>query len=119
MAGACANAGEARDVPSRARRGLRPINMVHPRLYVWRRTILQKRPLSLKREGTRLQQFVISPRNPPKDQSKVNATLAEHLVLLEPVDRHLPAVLGRLLAVARPVVGMEAVRRTGIDLELG
>src|SRR5438067_7736538 len=44
---------------------------------------------------------------------------AQHFVLLEPGDRLLPGVLGRLLAVARPEVRVEAVRRAGIDLEFG
>src|SRR3954471_10702875 len=45
--------------------------------------------------------------------------LAQHFVLFDPGDRLLPAVLGRLLAVARPEVRVEAVRRAGIDLEFG
>ena len=39
-------------------------------------------------------------------------------VLLEPGQHSGPAVLGGLGAVARPVVGVEAVRRVGIDLDL-
>src|SRR5580700_348464 len=44
--------------------------------------------------------------------------LAEHAILSEPVKHALPRVLGGVLAVARPVVGDEAVRRTGVDDEL-
>src|SRR5258708_18686955 len=44
---------------------------------------------------------------------------AQHFVLLEPADHLLPGVLGRFFAIARPVVGVEAMRRAGIDLEFG
>src|SRR5580693_7782159 len=44
--------------------------------------------------------------------------LAEHVVLSEPVEHALPCVLGGVLAIARPIVGDEAVRRAGIDDEL-
>src|SRR5215469_14101529 len=43
----------------------------------------------------------------------------QDLVLLEPVDQLAPGLLRLLLAVAWPVVGMEAVRRAVIDMELG
>src|SRR5262249_31193255 len=43
----------------------------------------------------------------------------QHLVLLEPGCEPLPGVLGGLLAVARPVTRMEAVRRVLVDLEPG
>src|SRR5882757_877258 len=51
----------------------------------------------------------------------------QHFVLLEPADHLIPRVVSRpfagvrrcLAAVARPVVGVEAVRRAGIDLEFG
>src|SRR5215813_8522447 len=43
----------------------------------------------------------------------------EDLVLLEPVGHLAPGCLGSFLAVARPVVGMEAVRRAWIGLEVG
>src|SRR5262245_9136875 len=39
-------------------------------------------------------------------------------VLLEPLEEPLPAVLRRLRAIARPVVGEEAVRRVRIDDDL-
>ncbi len=42
---------------------------------------------------------------------------AQHFVLLEPRLHLVPGVLGGFLAVARPVVGVEAVRRARIDLE--
>ncbi len=44
---------------------------------------------------------------------------SEHFVFLHPGKHLRPAVFGRFLAVARPVVGVESVRRAGIDLELG
>src|SRR5262245_15798409 len=53
-----------------------------------------------------------SARPSPTDRS-------QHLVLLEPVRRLRPRILGRVLAVARPIIGMETVRRARIDLELG
>src|SRR3954468_6693572 len=45
--------------------------------------------------------------------------LAQHFVLLEPGDRLVPGVLGRLLAAARAEGGVEAVPRAGIALEFG
>ena len=39
---------------------------------------------------------------------------SQHAVFLEPGDHLVPGVLGRLLAVARPVIGDKAVRRVGI-----
>src|ERR1700747_2870806 len=42
----------------------------------------------------------------------------EHFVFLEPGDHLVPAVLGRVLAVAGAIVGVEAVRRGGVDLDL-
>src|SRR5258708_25754622 len=44
---------------------------------------------------------------------------AQHFVLLEPADHLVPGVLGGLLAIARPVIRVEGVRRAGIDLEFG
>src|SRR6185436_922331 len=40
-------------------------------------------------------------------------------VLLEPGQHALPAVLGRLLAVARAVIGVERVRHAFVDMDLG
>src|SRR3954469_1232552 len=45
--------------------------------------------------------------------------LAQHPVLPEPGLHLAPGILGRVLAVARAIVGVEAVRCGGIDLELG
>src|SRR5688572_13698353 len=42
-----------------------------------------------------------------------------HAVLLEPGEHALPAVLGGLLAVGRPEIGMEAVRHAFVDVDLG
>src|SRR5215831_4258207 len=44
---------------------------------------------------------------------------AQHFVFLEPGGHLVPAVLGGFLAVARAIVGVEAVRCARIDLELG
>src|SRR5437660_10614067 len=44
---------------------------------------------------------------------------AQHLVLLEPADHAIPGILGRLFAIARPIIGDETVRRAGIDVEFG
>ncbi len=41
-----------------------------------------------------------------------------HAVLLEPGEHPRPGVLGRVGAVARPIIGIKSVRRVGIDLEL-
>src|SRR5882724_11504264 len=121
MAGACANAegANAGDVsvqphaePSNARRCLRSsvlgVNVLGvsvmrvlvpvsaPTLIYGRHRILDANvakknvPSSWPGEGT-----------PSNDQR-----LAQDLVRLQPLDRHFPAVLGRFLAVARPVVGM-------------
>src|SRR5271166_6321742 len=38
-----------------------------------------------------------------------------YAVLLEPLQQPLPAVLGRRLAIAGPIVGVEGVRRVRID----
>src|SRR5262245_27287698 len=46
------------------------------------------------------------------------AVRSGHAVLLEPGEAALPAVLRRILAIARPVVGMEAVRRALVDDQL-
>src|SRR5258708_36955350 len=43
----------------------------------------------------------------------------EHAVFLEPGGHLAPRVISRLLAIAWPVVGMEAVGRAWIDLEFG
>src|SRR5262252_3396346 len=45
--------------------------------------------------------------------------LRQHAVLLEPGGHLVPAVVRCFLAVARPVIGMEAMRRARIDLEFG
>src|SRR5436190_23951003 len=66
-------------------------------------------------------------RNAPQDEAGIFLAIgavigvdgSEHLVLLEPVGHLGPALLGGFLAVARPIVGMEAVRRARIDLEVG
>src|SRR5262245_32012221 len=42
-----------------------------------------------------------------------------HAVRLEPGEHALPAVLGRVLAEARTVVGVEAVRHAWKDMDLG
>src|SRR6185312_5694905 len=47
-----------------------------------------------------------------------NEASAENLVSFEPGGRPAPGVLRRLLAVARTIVGMEAMRSSRIDLEL-
>src|SRR5450755_4122428 len=44
---------------------------------------------------------------------------AQDFVLLEPAHHLIPGVFGRFLAIARPVVRVEAMRRAGIDLEFG
>ena len=44
---------------------------------------------------------------------------ASDAVFLEPLLHFLPAILGRPFAVARAIIGMEGVRRVGIDDELG
>src|SRR4029077_8135558 len=44
---------------------------------------------------------------------------AQDLVLLEPADHAIPGILGRLFAIACPIIGDETVRRTGIDMEFG
>src|SRR5580704_2139838 len=44
---------------------------------------------------------------------------AQHIIFLEPGLHLVPAILGGFLAVAGAVVGMKAVRRARIDLELG
>src|SRR5215216_4095617 len=49
----------------------------------------------------------------------VSAFLAEDFKFLEPGLHLIPGVFGGLLAVARAVIGMEAMRRARIDLELG
>ena len=41
-----------------------------------------------------------------------------HTALLEPGEHPRPGVLGRVGAVARPIVGVESVRHVGIDLKL-
>ena len=43
----------------------------------------------------------------------------EHFVFFEPIDHPVPAILGRFLAVAWPIVGVKAVRRAGVDVKLG
>src|SRR6476660_9896980 len=43
--------------------------------------------------------------------------LAQHLVFLEPIRHRAPGVLAGILAVARPIVGVKAVRSVWIDLE--
>jgi hypothetical protein len=44
---------------------------------------------------------------------------AQHIVPLEPGDRAVPGVFGRLLALAPAVVGVEAVRGAVVDMEFG
>src|SRR5262245_45158991 len=44
--------------------------------------------------------------------------LGQHFVLFEPGDHLLPGVFGRVLAVAGAIIGMEAVRRAGVNLDL-
>src|ERR1700687_1905425 len=44
---------------------------------------------------------------------------AQDLILLEPADHAIPGILGRLFAVARPIIGDETVRRAGIGMEFG
>src|SRR5262249_30802367 len=44
--------------------------------------------------------------------------LGENFVLFEPGDHLIPGILGRILAVAGAIIGMEAVRRARIDLDL-
>src|SRR6516225_2587419 len=46
------------------------------------------------------------------------ARCLRHIVLLEPGEHSCPGILGYVGAVARPIVGVESVRRVGIDLEL-
>src|SRR5215813_670060 len=43
----------------------------------------------------------------------------QHAVFLEPGLQLLPRILGRLLAIARPIVGMEAMGGIRIDFEFG
>src|SRR5947199_10202930 len=45
--------------------------------------------------------------------------LAQHPVLFEPGLHLAPGVLGRVVAIARAIVGVETMRCGGIDLELG
>src|ERR1700753_4318078 len=44
---------------------------------------------------------------------------AKHLVFLHPGLHPAPCILGRFLAITRAIVGVEAMRRARIDLELG
>src|SRR5215472_16809143 len=44
---------------------------------------------------------------------------AQNLIFFEPADHPVPAVLGRLFAIARAIVGDESVRRAGIGVEFG
>src|SRR5262245_24105411 len=49
---------------------------------------------------------------------ETSAVRSGHAVLLEPGEAALPAVLRRIRAIARPVVGVEAVRRAVVDDQL-
>src|SRR5512136_2923208 len=59
--------------------------------------------------------YTLSQRTPRKDAR--SALPLE--VLVEPGDAAAPCVFGGLGAIARPVVGEEGMRRTGVDHELG
>src|SRR6476661_3439553 len=65
-----------------------------------------------------------NPRGKPGGDAKLRMRSAmrqsaQHAVFLEPRSQLFPAVLGRGLVVARPVIGVEAVRRAWIDVEFG
>src|SRR6186713_2845496 len=54
-----------------------------------------------------------------KRSTSIRLLLAQHPVLFEPGLHLAPRVLGRLLAVARAIVGVEAMRCGWVYLELG
>src|SRR6202000_3578915 len=62
-------------------------------------------------------------RRSPTDRETIHgrarSSSAKHFILPEPRLHPAPGVLGGFLAVTRAIVGVEAMRRTGIDLELG